>query len=707
MAATSAMAMVLGPDADAMLRRRRHPPQTTTTPTPTAPSALAINNNVRQSPSSNHHHHGAIVDNDNNTDDNNRDVTSSKHNIIYQLCQRYDEHAWFIIFLAALSYLIVARSNGNSGGHSRGGLFSNLVAPYEVVSTSVIVLGSDDNEKVIKSLFYIDNNNISPQESDGDDRSSTTRLVLQRGSQLEVVLSSDLDVDGDNNGLVGNYNECTASSGGEQCKMEENNTANDDEKSNKSIHYRQQPSPPVSRPYLSHLTSTTWVHDPELGRGYLLINDVGRSGRIWRWEVGGGPISIGRTLHMERSGCRSGLWLEKDDDVIGRDTNRTMARLLSCPENLKGDSASSQSVHHNNMAQSKSSQSLPLLLGSASIAVEPSSGDGKKNLAVAEWGERRIVRVEEGTGARTPLVTLVPKEDEEENHHDNNDNTEQYRRRKWRRLYRPNHLTYTPTGDLLFSDSFVIEGGVDCVANDEDDASPIRRHVGMVFRKKGAAHIPPISVDQSRDAHGWIRTTSNEDDDDNDEIEILFQCNGWIDGISLGLDHSTLYVLAAGDRTDQIGSTTKSTVYKLRIGPIDDIEEDSEDDKDDASTVKAEEEEAQVAVVYETTSSDCQTNDIVRVGPVLHTGSKLAVDKTGTLYLISCPTTVTLLTRQGQIGELAVDHSRGNNARHSQTTHLTSIGFGEDGYLYLTSVNELMRVKSRVGGIDLPTNVIP
>lgn len=620
---------------------------------------------------------------------------------IYQLFQHCDEYAWFIIFITALSYLIATRSSGSTG-LSRGGLFSNLVAPYAVVSTSVIVWESNDNEKVIKSVFYIDDNHSSPQENDEDDNSSTTlRLTLKRGCQLEVVLSSDLDLDG--NGLTHDVDEGTPWSGVEEYNnTNESKNKQNDEECNKSNHHRQQLLP--SRPYLSHLTSTTWVHDPDLGRGYLLINDAGRSGRIWRWEVGGGPISIGRTLHMERSGCRSGLWLDPEKKYVRYDTKRTEAGMV-CPENLKGDTAPSPSAHR--MTESISSPSSPLLLlGSASIAVEPSSGDGKKNLAVAEWGERRIVRLEEGTGARTPLVTLVPTE-EDDCPYGNEDNVELNRGGKMkRRVYRPNHLTYTPTGDLLFSDSFVVNGDVDTVGGREDDALN-RRQLGVVYRKKGAVHITPISVEQSRDAHGWIRTTGEKDEDEDDEIEILFQCDGWIEGISLGLDHAILYVLATGDQTDQIGSTTK-TVYKLRIGPVDiddDYKEDSEDDKDKGNTVK--DDEFQLAVLYETSSSDCTTNDVPG-SQFSSTGSKLAVDRTGTLYLISCPTSVTLLSPQGQmIAVMATDHTRRTSRKYSRATQLSSIGFGEDGFLYITSINELMRIKSRVGGLSIPANIVP
>lgn len=102
------------------------------------------------------------------------------------------------------------------------------------------------------------------------------------------------------------------------------------------------------------LSDTTWRHDEELGRGYLLASDRHGAGRIWRWEVGGAPlVVVGSTLHMEAAGCRS---------------------RKQCTEG--GEER-----------------------GSSALAVEPQT----QALVVAEIGEQRIVRVESTTGARTPL----------------------------------------------------------------------------------------------------------------------------------------------------------------------------------------------------------------------------------------------------------------------------------------------------------------
>mmetsp|Transcript_38602 Transcript_38602/g.56832 ORF Transcript_38602/g.56832 Transcript_38602/m.56832 type:complete len:476 (+) Transcript_38602:120-1547(+) len=139
------------------------------------------------------------------------------------------------------------------------------------------------------------------------------------------------------------------------------------------------------------VSGPTWVHDEELGRGYLLFSDGGAN-RIWRWEVGGGPITIGRTLHMEKSGCRSN------------------ATLCSQPT-------------------TSSSLQPPPTIGSSGMSVAK-VGPEPHLLVVCEQGEKRIVRIETD-GARTPLVT-----------HDNDGN----------RLHAPKSLAFTPFGDFVFTD---------------------------------------------------------------------------------------------------------------------------------------------------------------------------------------------------------------------------------------------------------------
>ena len=79
----------------------------------------------------------------------------------------------------------------------------------------------------------------------------------------------------------------------------------------------------------------------------------------------------------------------------------------TCPENLFGDAAASCTSSSSSSTEASSvarTSDRPPLLGSASLAVELTRNSERssqgKNLVVAEWGERRIARVEGETGAR-------------------------------------------------------------------------------------------------------------------------------------------------------------------------------------------------------------------------------------------------------------------------------------------------------------------
>lgn len=540
--------------------------------------------------------------------------------------REYDEYAWFALFLLAASYFVITRRGGGIH-HSRGGLLSSFSQPYKISASSVSVM--ENNEEALKSIFF-----IAKHQKD----STTSSLQLAHNHQLEVVLSSPPDL---------------------YCTEETIDKCNTDD--NQEEECKKQNSNEQSIPFLSHLISTTWVHDEELGRGYLLLADSGRSGRIWRWEVGGGPITIGRSLHMERSGCRSGLWVDNDEDT-------KMRNGTSCPDNIFSGSVSSCSK---NEFEQRTTSSPPLL-GSASLAVELTRDAERssigKNIVVAEWGEMRIVRVEGETGARTPLVVLVPPpqhhgdkvvEVEGEGQEQAAHESEEVSEPEWVRVRRPNHLTYTPFGDLLFSDN--------------------RDNVGIVYRLKEAVHVQPISAEQSREAHGWERSTM-EDQADQNNIDILFQTDAFIEGLALGSDYSMLYILVA--------SPVGKTVYRLSL----DSDEDEENGANKGERVGA-------SVFYSMSYADCEEDQLAyNEYASLSAGSKLTVDTQGTLHMITCSSTVTLLSQeQGKvIGTLT---SQGSE-------YFTSIGFGEDGYLYITTPNELRRIKTRVGGVTLPTNLV-
>ena len=112
------------------------------------------------------------------------------------------------------------------------------------------------------------------------------------------------------------------------------------------------------------VVATTWMHDEELGRGYLLISTSAARGKIYQWETGGGPIVIGRTLHLKDSGCRSNLY-----------------KKCSAEATENRDAAADDNT------------------GSGGIAVDTFSSDSSHRLIVAEYGEGRVVRLEQN-GAR-------------------------------------------------------------------------------------------------------------------------------------------------------------------------------------------------------------------------------------------------------------------------------------------------------------------
>lgn len=586
---------------------------------------------------------------------------------------KYDEYAWFIVFLLALSYFITTRRT--PGGSDKedtsksevGGLLSSLSKPYDIISSSIIMMTNDAakerrSEELIRSIFYISSGENNSGSSTTMSSSTASLLTLETHRRLEIILSSPLDI-------IQQEIE-------QQCIITKNNNTTDNSPS----------------PYFSYLSSTTWVHDTNIGRGYLLLADAGRSGRIWRWEVGGGPVTIGRSLHMERSGCRS------------YSNNNSQITTMTCPENLftgssiggGGSVLKTSSTYQQDVMVTTTSSFHPPLLGSASLAVEiqrnVERASAGMNLIVAEWGERRIVRVEGETGARTPLIITVPN-------HDVNSAVimEEGKQQRRRRVFRPNHLTYTPFGDLLFSDTF---------ANDNDESM----NNGVVYRRKEAVHLAPIAVERSRDAHGWISTTGNEDGhEDDNAIDILFQTSGSIEGMTLGLDFSTLYVLVV---KDHIGGWTKM-LHKVPLGTDDEDEEDSEDNDDDDDGKKTKSNKQGITLLYEMTSSDCENDDAnPRYVDYDSVGSKLSIDEKGVVYMVTCPSSVTLLSlsqdEAQMVGILSLDNNAIQIKQNRITPKLTSVGFGEDKYLYLTTANELMRVKTRVSGglSSLPTNMV-
>eukprot|EP00752_Nemacystus_decipiens_P007272 g6509.t1 len=94
-----------------------------------------------------------------------------------------------------------------------------------------------------------------------------------------------------------------------------------------------------------------WVDDEEAGRQYLLFSDIPKN-RIWKWEEGGGLFTLGKSLFLDRSGCR-------------------------------GD--------HCSALRMPGSNGLMLAFGSGEVIM-------------CEHGDRRVTRME-NNGTKTPLAT--------------------------------------------------------------------------------------------------------------------------------------------------------------------------------------------------------------------------------------------------------------------------------------------------------------
>jgi hypothetical protein len=219
---------------------------------------------------------------------------------------------------------------------------------------------------------------------------------------------------------------------------------------NKECQSLQYPLYQVLRDDTESIVSTTWKDDKELGRGYLLISSQANTGKIYRWETGGGPIAIGRTLHLQHSGCRSNL-------------------------------------HHNCLPTKDTFSNF----GSGGIVVDAtmSTPDVQEpRLIVGEYGEGRVTRLEEN-GARTPLVIQVPYYTENSN---GNDEQQQ------RRLCEPFRLLITPHQDLM-----ILERTSRC---GRDSGIPEY----MLWRVPKASDIPGLpSLAASRRAHEWTQISSN------------------------------------------------------------------------------------------------------------------------------------------------------------------------------------------------------
>jgi len=642
------------------------------------------------------------------------------------------EQTWLFLFIPALLYYIYSCNNSNDRYNIVPSSYSNyddettgetastsilsklqLSQPYRVVASSLKLAGSDVTTSEIEPLFRLAS---STDNNDDVDRK------WQLAYPLEAVI-----------GL--------------------------------QPHQFHPPSSGPNRNYF--FTASVWVHDEELGRGYLLLSDSLHSGTVWRWEVGGGPITIGRSLYLKDSGCRSRIWancpLSKPGGGIRTVTHATDG---------DGTEGNEQELQQRDKDDSTSDTTTNGLLGSAGITVQSPKDSNhfqSGSLIVVERGERRIVRMETD-GARTPLVLQVPALFVTDLDQEDSTATE--------RLNDPGLLLYTPFGDLIFTDRRKMEDVTDSDNHAENDCSSgSGTGVAGLYRMNEVVNIPPLSFQSSRDAHAWTRVEENGSTDGaihtdgppleagtgaGRAIEILYN-DGLesITGLALGTDMSTIFIsgrksIMIDDGEVETGVSVAECRMSKQYVIVKSSLDDDDDDDDDDDKVEVEDEEDDVILTTNQLHKDNEEADQHkeqqekikgRIPGLLDSKSTLfydmthffttdnidsddvgpavVADKSGNVYA-TFPGGVAIIGSNGELlatvpfttGTTATIHINDDNREKKSSNKESkskdgmavivpnSITFGHDGYLYITSKDALMRMRVKSLPVDIPTDLI-
>lgn len=408
----------------------------------------------------------------------------------------------------------------------------------------------------------------------------------------------------------------------------------------------------VIQSHLHSVTDSLWRHDSGLGRGYLLLSDAYANGRVWRWEVGGGPIAIGKTLQLEQSGCRSNRHHTCHNESVG------------------SDGAAANGIGG------------PRLLGSGGLTTDFLGKDhfNEGQLVVAEWGEGRIVRLEEN-GARTPLVITVPNLCQEGERGDDGNLTSSTHP-SLVRLQQPTRMIYTPRGDLLFVDHHT-----DC-------------NRSGLFLLRAATKLEPLqSLSESRAAHSWTSLSTNSTTPELVPLTNVKDVNGEslqddvqrIDGMAIASESGgsvALYLVARLEKSARV-MLLRRDMYEDEAG---DEEEEEEKDGSAASTECGE--STQTAVFLDLTPYITNHNNEDEHHRSIALSKDLAFIAVGDAVL------VVHAAEQRVLGKIEI-------ANEKNTLSLTSITLGEDGYLYLTTRTQLIRLRTKLGPVKNPTNLVP
>jgi hypothetical protein len=394
---------------------------------------------------------------------------------------------------------------------------------------------------------------------------------------------------------------------------------------------------------LTNVVDMIWRHDSELGRGYVLISESSGNGRIWRWEVGGGPIAIGRTLHLDESGCRSNRCTEqhyiKVDDHVP--------------------------------IESKGSGAMAIDFYRAGNPLDHGISEGL--LVVAEWGEGRIVRLETN-GARTPLILQIPCMDRCPStiHVEPRASCTQ-------RIPNSNRMVFTPTGDLIVAVNYERAAG-ECRISDasSDNDQPvvedsITKSVASLIVLPGAVHVEPLpSLQMSREAHGWEKIQNH-----NHSVGVLFSDPSilWIGGIALA---SPTKLYASATIFKGVDEPYATVIFEVLIG-----DDDDDDDVDDSSTDKMKE-CGTMKVLFDISEHD----------PTFQTAGAISVSRSGRIYVTVADGVLILDSiAGGLIGKIPIPKESP-----------TALILGGDGYLYISSRSLLYRIRIKDRPIALPTN---
>jgi hypothetical protein len=384
-----------------------------------------------------------------------------------------------------------------------------------------------------------------------------------------------------------------------------------------------------------------------LGRGYVLLSESSGNGRIWRWEVGGGPIAIGRTLHLDESGCRS----------------------IRCSEKLI-------TIGNDHVAtESKGSGAMAIDFYRAGNPSDHSISEGL--LVVAEWGEGRIVRVETN-GARTPLILHVPCMDRCPRSDQEKPSTS-----CTQRLPTSSRMLFTPTGDLIVALNYENMAG-ECSIQESlsvDDQplaerSQLKMSAASLIVLPSAVHIDSLpSLQISRGAHNWEKIQNH-----NHSVAVLFSDPSitWIGGIALA---SPTKLYSSGRILQGTDGFPRAVIFEIAISE----EEDDEDDMEDSIIGKMKERET-VKVLF----------DITEYNPTLQNGGAIAVGKSGRIYVAIADGILILDSLiGGVIGKISIPNEIP-----------TALVLGGDGYLYISSSSLLYRIRIKDGPVALPTNLV-